>query len=110
MQLPDEPQDLGYQNFFWDVDAEKILTGHKPGDMDDKWFIYSEEGWVYFVRSWTGHHIFAFKLEGSSDGGAKVVASWVNANTEQYNSPGKQVDIQIINNLLKSRFGVEGCT
>ena len=106
--IPEEREDLGYQNFFWDSDAEKIQAGHKPEDMDDRWFIYSENGWVYFVRSWTGHHIFAFQLAGSPAGGAKVVASWVNANTEQYRSPGRETDIQVVNNLLKSMFGVEG--
>ena len=104
--MPEKRQDLGYQNFFWDADAEKILAGHKPDDMDDKWFIYCENGWVYFVRSWTGHYIFAFKLEGSSAGGAKVVASWVNNDANQYRSPGREANITIINQLLKSRFGV----
>ena len=107
MPIPQERENLGYQNFFWDSDAEKIMSGYKPVDMDDKWFIYSENGWVYFVRSWTGHHIFAFQLTGSSAGGAKVVASWVNANKDEYRSLGKEMDIQIINNLIKSRFGIE---
>jgi len=106
--IPDEREDLGYTNFFWDSDAEKIMSGHKPTDMDDKWFIYSENGWVYFVRSWTGHHIFGIQLSGSPAGGARVVASWVNSNTEQHRSQSKEADIQLISNLIKSRFGVDG--
>lgn len=106
--LPSKKEDLGYKNFFWDADAEKIMAGHKPEDMDDKWFIYSENGWVYFVRSWTGHHIFGLQLAGSPTGGSKVVASWVNTDSNQYRSPGREMDIQIINKLIKSRFGVEG--
>ncbi|MEZ8132037.1 hypothetical protein, partial [Enterovibrio norvegicus] len=108
--FPIKKDDLGYEGFFCDEDAEKIMSGHKPEDMDDKWFIYSEGGWVYFVRSWTGHHIFALQLTGTPTGGVKVIASWVNRNFEQYRSPGKEIDIQIINNLIKSRFGVEGHT
>ena len=53
---------LGYEKFFSDADAEKLLNGYKPRDMDDKWFVYSEDGWIYFVRSWTGNHIFGLKL------------------------------------------------
>lgn len=106
--IPEEREELGYDNFFSDSDVEKIMAGHKPEDMDDKWFIYSENGWVYFVRSWTGIHIFAFQLEASPDGAARVVSSWVNANQDQYRSQGKKDDIQLINNLIKSRLGVEG--
>lgn len=106
--LPKKTEDLGYQNFFWDSDAEKIMCGHKPSDMDDKWFIYSENGWVYFVRSWSGHYVYAIQLAGTPVGGSKVISSWVNSNPDQYRSPGKEMDIQIINQLIKSRFGVEG--
>ena len=106
--IPEKRKELGYQKFFWDSDAEKIMAGHKPASMDDKWFIYSESGWVYFVRSWTGHHIFAIQLAGSSSGGAKVVASWVNANPDEYQSPGNEADIQFIDSLIKSSFGVHG--
>ena len=108
--IPDQRQELGYENFFLDSDAEKIMSGHKPLDMDDKWFIYSENSWVYFVRSWSGCHIFAFQLAGSPAGGARVVGSWVNANPEEYCMQGKEKDTKIINSLIKSRFGVEGCT
>ena len=82
--IPEERKELDYKNFFWDSDAEKILAGYKPAKMDDKWFIYSEDGWVYFVRSWSGYHIFAIQLTGTPAGGVKVVSSWVNANKEQY--------------------------
>ena len=42
---------------------------------NDRWFIYYEDSWVYFVQSWTGYHIFGFKLAVSSDGSANVIAS-----------------------------------
>tara|TARA_B100000795_G_scaffold200674_1_gene154456 strand:+ start:324 stop:503 length:180 start_codon:yes stop_codon:yes gene_type:complete len=42
---------------------------------NDRWFIYYEDSWVYFVRSWTGYHIFGFKLAVSPDGSANVIAS-----------------------------------
>lgn len=105
--IPDAREDLGYQNFFWDSDAEKLLAGYKPTDMEDKWFVYSQEGWVYFVRSWTGHHIFAIKLAGSSAGGANVIASWVNTNQKQYRSQGREQDIKLLNGIIKGRFNIE---
>jgi hypothetical protein len=107
--IPSAKEDLGFSGFFADSDAETILSGHKPTDMDDKWFIYSDDGWVYFVRSWTGHYIYAIQLAGSPAGGARVISSWVNADQGQYKSPGRESDIQIINNLIKSRFGIACC-
>ncbi|TLM72996.1 hypothetical protein ACONUD_07400 [Microbulbifer harenosus] len=104
--LPIEREDLGYSNFFWDSDAEKIMSGHLPTSMDDKWFVYSENGWVYFVRSWTGHYIFAFQLTGSSAGGSRVISSWVNTNPEQYRSQSRESDVQLLNDVISSTFGI----
>jgi len=63
--------------------------------------------WVYFVRSWTGHHIFAIKLTGSSAGGAKVTDSWVNADPQQYRSSSKKTNVELLNGIIKSRFEIE---
>ena len=106
--LPEEKEKLDYHNFFGDADAEKIVHGFKPRDMDDKWFVYSEDDWVYFVRSWTGHHIFGFRLRPTPAGGLKVIESWVNANPEEYNSPGKEANIEIINRLMMNLFQIKG--
>ena len=105
--LPKEIEALGYEGFFYDSDAERIIAGHKPEDMDDKWFIYSEDDWVYFVRSWTGHHIYGIRLHPTAAGGCNVTDSWVNKNIDEYHSPGREMDIQIINGLFLSRFQVE---
>jgi hypothetical protein len=107
MPIPVEKVDLGYQKVFRAVDAQKIMSGYKPEDMDDRWFIYCEDSWVYFVRSWTGYHIFGFKLAVSPDGSARVVASWANRNPEEYQSKSKGNDIQTINDLINGIFGVE---
>lgn len=108
--IPDTRENLGYENFFHDIDAEKLLSGYKPLDMEDKWFIYSEDGWVYFVRSWTGNHIFAIQLAGSPAGGANVISSWVNTNQDQYRSQGREQDIKLLNGIIKGRFNIERST
>ena len=33
---------------------EKIQLGHFPKDMDDKWFLFFEDDWLFFHRSWSG--------------------------------------------------------
>ena len=106
MPIPVEIVDLGYQKVFCDVDAKKIMSGYKPEDMDDRWFIYYEDSWVYFVRSWTGYHIFGFKLAVSPNGSANVIASWANRNIDEYQSKSKENDIQTINDLINGIFDV----
>ena len=106
MPIPVEKADLGYQKVFRAADAKKIMSGHKPEDMDDRWFIYYEDSWVYFVRSWTGYHIFGFKLAVSPNGSANVIASWANRNIDEYQSKSKENDIQTINDLINGIFDV----
>ena len=107
MPIPVEKADLGYQKIFSAADAKKIMSGHKPEDMDDRWFIYYEDSWVYFVRSWTGYHIFGFKLAASPDGSSSVIASWANRNIDEYQSTSKENDIQNIDDLIHSIFEVK---
>ena len=68
---------------------------------NDRWFIYYEDSWVYFVRSWTGYHIFGFKLAVSPNGSANVIASWANRNIGEYQSKSKENDVPTINDLIK---------
>ena len=47
---------------------QKLQHGLVPQDMDQKWFIFHEEGWQYFFRSGTGQGVFRVKVE-PQDGG-----------------------------------------
>ena len=104
MPIPVGKADLGYQKVFRAVDAKKIMSGYNPESMDDRWFIYYEDSWIYFVRSWTGYHIFGFKLAVSTHGTASVVASWANREIDEYQSKSKENDIQTITDLINAIF------
>ena len=106
MPIPVEKVDLGYQKVFLAADAKKIMSGYNPESMDDRWFIYYEDSLVYFVRSWTGYHIFGFKLAVSPNGSANVIGSWANRNIDEYQSKSKENDIQTINDLIDGIFDV----
>lgn len=104
--LPSQRRNLGYERFLLDEDAEKLLSGFRPRGMDDRWFVYSEDGWVHFVRSWTGHHIFGLKLHPTSAGGAKVIESWANDDPREFNSPGDEENRRTIDGLLVNLFNI----
>jgi hypothetical protein len=52
----------GYEALFTDLNADKLMEGLVPVEMEDKWFVYFEDGWLYFHRSWTGALIYWIKL------------------------------------------------
>jgi hypothetical protein len=68
--------------------------------MEDKWFIYCEDGWLYLHRSWTGSLIYWIKLDGSSSG-VRVVDSWVNRDPEEYKETDIEYDRQMLNFLIR---------
>jgi hypothetical protein len=99
--MPAERERLDLPMLYSDADAEQMMKGHIPSNMDDKWFIFFENGWLYFHRSWTGHCIFAVRLDGFP-AGVRVVEAWVNRDASQYNSPGVDADKQLVEQLIGS--------
>jgi len=83
LPLPDERESLRFDALFTDADAEHLMLGLIPQEMEDKWFVYFENGWLRFHRSWTGHCIYALRLDGCPVG-VRVVESWANKNPQQY--------------------------
>jgi hypothetical protein len=99
-KLPDEREQLHYLPFFYDADADKLQLGHIPTSMDDKWFIFYEEGWLYFHRSWTGNCIYWLRLDGSP-GGVRTLESWVCRNKRHYDFVDSQSDIDVLDMLFR---------
>jgi hypothetical protein len=103
LPLPSKRKPLELSLLFSDDEGEQIRRGHFPEDMDDKWFIFFEDGWLYFHRSWTGHCIYGIRLDGSPCG-ICLVEAWVNDDNEQYNSPGLETDWQMVQQLISTRL------
>jgi len=94
-----ERADLGFTALFTEAEAAQIKHGFVPEEMEDKWFIYFDEGWLFFHRSWNGALIFALRLEGSPDG-VRVVESWVNRDPQQYSGTDTEYDRQLVRFLI----------
>lgn len=76
-----------------------MKRGLIPQRMEDKWFIYFEEAWLYFYRSWTGHCIYAIRFESSAAGGS-AVESWVSRDSAQYRETRTDYDRLIAKFLI----------
>jgi hypothetical protein len=63
INLPiDNPKQLEIYLEFTESQFNKIKNGLIPEEMEDKWFIYYEEGFLHFHRSWTGYGLFKAKI------------------------------------------------
>ena len=101
--MPTKRRRLDIPLLFTDSEAQQMVGGHIPDDMDDKWFIYFENGWLHFHRSWTGHCIYNLRLDGSP-AGVRIAEAWVNGDKSEYNSPGEDTDIRLIEQLIRNRL------
>lgn len=99
--MPPERERVDLWLLFSDAEGERIREGHIPLYMEDKWFIFFENGWLYFHRSWTGYCIYAVRLD-CSPGGVRVVEAWANRDQQQYYSPGMKTDKHMVEQLMRS--------
>jgi hypothetical protein len=99
LPLPDEREPFGFDAFFTDAEAEHLMLGLIPQEMEDKWFAYFEDGWLRFHRSWTGYCIYALRLDGSPSG-VRVLESWANRNPQQYTGTDVAEDRARVRSLI----------
>ncbi|WDF80815.1 hypothetical protein PQ469_12435 [Mucilaginibacter sp. KACC 22773] len=76
-----------------------LILGHRPHGMDDRWFVYCKDSWLYLHRSWTGYCIFKIKLD-MIDGNYKLTEAHLSRDQDQYRSSSKESDIEVINLVI----------
>jgi uncharacterized protein (DUF1810 family) len=62
------PQSLSINLLFSKADFFEMKKGVIPRDMEERWFIYYENEWLYFHRSWTGYGFYKSKLNKTKEG------------------------------------------
>jgi hypothetical protein len=83
-----------------------IIIGTIPEQMEDKWFVFYEEPWLYLHRSWTGFCIFKVRFE-LLDDRVHVIEAWVNRDLEQYKETDDSRDENLLRILLDCRAGYD---
>ena len=73
---PETRTELDFTESYNRSDFERIKRGLVPEEMEDKWFIFFEEPWLYFHKSWTGIGVYGVEFRPSLHG-ALVAASWI---------------------------------
>lgn len=96
---PEARASLAFNESYTAAEFEKIKAGCIPEAMEDKWFIFFEEPWLYMHRSWTGSCTFGVRLE-SSTSGVTARDAWVSRDATQYNSAGTDYDEVLLKFLI----------
>ena len=81
------------------IEWDALQQGVIPDEMEDKWFIYEEGGWLNFHRSWTGVCVYRVGLRKTPTGGEIAEAS-VNRDKEQYTCVDDAHDARLLSWLI----------
>ena len=84
--------------------VERMRLGHIPEEMEDRWFIHFESGWLYFHRSWTGACIFGVGIVDAVSRPEAAVECWVSRDKGQYTSSNVEHDKEILTKLISRYF------
>jgi len=93
------PKRIDIDLFFTDKQFSKLKNGLIPQQMEDKWFIYYENEWLYCHRSWTGNGIYKAKLNKVIDG-YTIKEFWAERNQENYQNEDDNTDIDTFSFLM----------
>lgn len=79
-----------------------LQAGLIPAEMEDKWFIFFEDPWLYLHRSWTGFCVFQVRFE-TTKTGVRVAEALVNRDPKQYAGTSGSEDASLLGILLDGR-------
>ena len=71
-----------------------LCHGFIPKSMDDKWFVYHEDNWLYFHRSWTGI-AFCKALLVKEQNGVSIKELWIDQDGNPNPNEIDQRDINL---------------
>lgn len=93
--LPDRHAVIELQLHYSQDDRQKIVKGLIPEQMEDKWFIYFDDGILHFHRSWTGFCVYRVHVL-DAHGRFIFTHAEVNRDSEQYKETDDNIDRQMI--------------
>jgi hypothetical protein len=90
---PDERLDLDYTRALTLPEYRWLTLGKTPITMEDKWFIFFEDGSLYFHRSWIGFPVFEVEMSENA-----ITRAWY------YPRPDTDIDApSVVASLIEGR-------
>lgn len=65
------PRFLAYEDAFNPAEWRRLERGLIPDQMEEKWFVYVDDEWIHFHRSWTGFELY--RARHVERGGMRVI-------------------------------------
>lgn len=81
--MPSTSKSLAVNEVYTRTDFDCITAGVIPRKMEDRWFVFYEEPWLYVHRSWTGYCIYKIRFEVLEEI-VRIGEVWVNRDLGQY--------------------------
>lgn len=82
-----------------------LARGKIPRVMESRWFVFHENGWVYFHRSWTGHCIYQVRFA-VEDGDYVAQEAWVTRDRSQYRGKSPEHESKGIQAVINMTFSI----
>ena len=60
----DQQKQISFFLLFDEYEFDRIRMGYVPAQMEQKWFVYFDDGWLHVHRSWTGYETSWIVLDG----------------------------------------------
>lgn len=95
----DQPKRIEIDLFLTNKQFSKLVKGLIPHEMEDKWFIFYENEWLYFHRSWTGYGLYKAQLTKEIDG-YSIREFWAERNKEKYGNENDSHDSEVFTFLI----------
>ncbi len=103
LPLPEHPTPLAVSLTFNQQQTEKLRRGLTPLQMEDRWFVFVEDDWLYVCRSWTGEMMFGVQLRETPNGSC-VTTAWVNAGNTPFSGRDDESYRTILTDALSAVF------
>jgi len=91
---------LDFKKTFSQAEYDKLSRGIVPRNMDQKWFIFMEDGCLNIHRDSSGFCIYQLKLTQSKDG-YSVSEAYVNRDQSQYRGVNDEFDKHMLAWLIE---------
>lgn len=103
LPMPDKKSRLTFERSFTQDEFQQLAKGLIPLAMEDKWFIFLEDDWLYFHRSWTGVCVYQVKLMANEEK-YDVAEAWVNRSFKQYKGVSNNYDRLLLGFLINNHL------
>jgi hypothetical protein len=80
---------------------QELRNGLLPEDMEDKWFVYWDDPWICFHRSWTG--LFVYKIRFEKNGHERrAVEAFVNADPSEFQASDPAHEAKLLRWIIEA--------